>query len=278
MGNQILSPLSVLAEELRYWLSFVYWRSSGSFKQPPPILVVGAPKTGTTWTCSLLSDLPGVSHRGHHESAKSIAGMTSGDLFHSHARAKESLIAAVEESGAKPILVIRDLRDQAVSRAFHISREQFTADHRSVSGLRISELLRASIIGWPTYDFYGVVSSAKFAQEWKSTGLALSVRYEDLLKDSSRMLEQMCGWLGLQVPLKLLRLIASRNRFERASAGKRIWKTRTNGHEDQASFFRKGIVGDWRNYFTEEHVSLVKELVGDELVSLGYESNQSWAL
>lgn len=40
---------------------------------------------------------------------------------------------------------------------------------------------------------------------------------------------------------------------------------------DTRHFFRKGIVGDWRNCFSDEHTNIVAEAAGDLLVRLGYE-------
>ncbi|MFH0882570.1 MAG: sulfotransferase domain-containing protein [bacterium] len=41
-------------------------------------------------------------------------------------------------------------------------------------------------------------------------------------------------------------------------------------------FFRKGIVGDWQNYWNEEHKAIFKEKVGDVLIRLGYENDSNW--
>jgi sulfotransferase 6B1 len=40
--------------------------------------------------------------------------------------------------------------------------------------------------------------------------------------------------------------------------------------------FRSGKTGSWKQYFTDEHKSLFKEVAGDLLVRLGYEGNNDW--
>ena len=40
--------------------------------------------------------------------------------------------------------------------------------------------------------------------------------------------------------------------------------------------FRSGKTGAWREYFTEEHKRLFKDVAGDLLVRLGYEKNNDW--
>jgi hypothetical protein len=60
------------------------------------------------------------------------------------------------------------------------------------------------------------------------------------------------------------------NSFLKKSAG------RSRGMEDQTSHYRKGVAGDWKNYFKPEHKSRFVELYGDLLQYLGYEKDKNW--
>ena len=62
------------------------------------------------------------------------------------------------------------------------------------------------------------------------------------------------------------------NRFETKTAG------RKEGEEDVTSHYRKGVAGDWRNHFTQQHVDEFKKRYGDLLVRLGYEDSADWGL
>jgi hypothetical protein len=42
-------------------------------------------------------------------------------------------------------------------------------------------------------------------------------------------------------------------------------------------FFRRGQVGDWRNWFEPEHARLLDSLIGPALRELGFENNPEWA-
>jgi hypothetical protein len=53
-------------------------------------------------------------------------------------------------------------------------------------------------------------------------------------------------------------------------------KGRERGQEDMTSHYRKGIAGDWANYFTRQHAEAFDERFGDLLVRLGYETNSDW--
>ena len=46
--------------------------------------------------------------------------------------------------------------------------------------------------------------------------------------------------------------------------------------ENPGTFYRKGAVGDWKNYFTEESKKWFKEEAGDALILAGYEENLNW--
>jgi hypothetical protein len=39
---------------------------------------------------------------------------------------------------------------------------------------------------------------------------------------------------------------------------------------------RKGVIGDWRNHFTEEACKVFDQFAGNELIRLGYEKDHSW--
>jgi len=46
---------------------------------------------------------------------------------------------------------------------------------------------------------------------------------------------------------------------------------------DFRPLFRKGVVGDWRNHLSrQEAKDIVKEMAGDLLVELGYETGHGW--
>ena len=40
--------------------------------------------------------------------------------------------------------------------------------------------------------------------------------------------------------------------------------------------FRKGSIGSWKQYFTQEHKQAFKEVAGQLLIDLGYEKDLNW--
>ena len=80
------------------------------------------------------------------------------------------------------------------------------------------------------------------------------------------MLEQC----ELRVTPARLREVVLAYRFECFTGG------RQRGQEDITSHERKGISGDWRNYFTDRITRAFKERFGELLIATGYEDDLDW--
>ncbi len=96
------------------------------------------------------------------------------------------------------------------------------------------------------------------------------VQYESLLDDTAAETDRLLRFLGVETSNEVVRQCVEAARFENFSGG------RQRGEEDNSSFFRKGIAGDWRNVFTEKDKQIYKEVAGDLLVKLGYEKDNDW--
>lgn len=98
------------------------------------------------------------------------------------------------------------------------------------------------------------------------------------LQPMIRMAVTYLGWrlfkrpmpMGTTLPMPVLRYLVDRNSFQHRSQGRRP------GQENQTHHYRKGIAGDWRNYFTPRITDTFKECYGDLLIQLGYESSSDW--
>jgi hypothetical protein len=72
----------------------------------------------------------------------------------------------------------------------------------------------------------------------------------------------ICLWSALR--------IAYEHDFYKASGG------RKPGEENVKHHYRKGIAGDWKNHFNEEHKRVFKQNYNPLLVKLCYETDDSW--
>ncbi|MBD3295829.1 MAG: sulfotransferase, partial [Candidatus Omnitrophica bacterium] len=78
------------------------------------------------------------------------------------------------------------------------------------------------------------------------------------------------GFVLSTIPLGALLAIIWRNRFSRKAAD------RKPGEEDTHSHYRKGIAGDWKNYFNDKHKIYFMKRYNDLLLKYGYEKDTEW--
>lgn len=189
---------------------------------------------------------------------------------------------------ARIIHIVRDGRDVAVSAMHHwwrlatdredgvfdltpeelgirddyaADRERFLSEGRSIfTEERLSQLARR----WDYRTGKGSVDGgALYGERY------LEIRYEDLVADTPAVFGRVLDFLGASSEARVIERCLRSSSFERASS-------RSQGEEDSASFFRKGIVGDWRDVFTQRDREIYKGLAGDRLVEFGYERSYDW--
>jgi len=275
MLNQLIA---VAGEEIKFNYVFLKHQLTKSQQHSAKVLVNGSPKSGTTWMLKMIASLPGYRDVGNfYGDIQKYHSVQPGDVVHGHDAYTPELKNILLSEGIKVILMLRDPRDQLVSRMFHVKRSTNHAWHEQMKNLDNDEALMLCIEGREklpsTADIIGL------AQTWlQGNAEAHCVRYEDLLADSVAHFKQVLNYLGISDDNALAEVIVEKNRFSRLSMGKRIWQpSRKPGQENAKSHFRKGIVGDWRNYLKSKHIQRFKEVAGQQLIELGYEKDLNWS-
>jgi hypothetical protein len=186
------------------------------------------------------------------------------------------------------IHIIRDGRDQAVSLIFHWWRQ--AKDRGGFFPLspegrqrRDAYYENRKSFGPGKQSIFDEASLRALAVNWKEsvtkaveTGPLLfsdryfELRYEELLADPESLFGKLIAFLGANSDEQLVAEIVEKNSFENRSGNRAV------GVEDPVSFLRKGIAGDWANYFTERDKRIYKEEAGDALIQLGYERDSNW--
>jgi hypothetical protein len=95
------------------------------------------------------------------------------------------------------------------------------------------------------------------------------VRYEDLLERPEEEVGRLLEFLGTDASEETVRQCVGAASFEKLAEG------RSRGQE-AATFFRKGVAGDWKNVFTEQDKRDFKAAAGSLLIELGYEEDYGW--
>lgn len=98
----------------------------------------------------------------------------------------------------------------------------------------------------------------------------IEVRYEDLVEDEQGVFREVFQHYGMSQDqidksLEIVNFCSFQNMTKRV-----IGQTKVGVH------LRSGKVGQWRDYFTDRHIDLCKDLFGDGLIRLGYENDDSW--
>lgn len=270
--------LTLSKEELTFTrLTAEYLKKEGVQNPLQKVLVNGSPKTGTTWMLKLISSIPGYREVGNFDGEiRRYNTVQAGEVVHGHDWFTEELADVLARNQIKVILLVRDPRDQLISRVFHIRRVETHPWHKKLSELSLDEAIMLCIEGRDGLP--GTRTMIELTQSWLNGCFdQVVVRYEDLLNNPQEQFQRVLDHLRVNLPADLLKAIIARNQFERLSGGRKFWKqARKQGQEDPHSHFRKGIIGDWKNYLKPQHINRFKQVAGDKLIELGYEANLDW--
>ena len=176
----------------------------------------------------------------------------------------------------KTIYVIRDGRDVMTSAFFHFltyrkNKPKHLVDKwRRIVGYSnesepelfmasfISKFSKNFTIGGRTTSWSEHVSSFE-----KNDSKVLVIKYEKMLQSCEEVLIDACQFLEIE-PQKEIVDIVNNNSFEKLAKRKR-------GVEVENHFYRKGISGDWQNYFNDEALNAFSNLHGEALREWGYD-------
>lgn len=189
---------------------------------------------------------------------------------------------------AKVVHIVRDGRDAAVSIVHH--RWNNAGDKGGIYGLERRELEKRDAYREDPEKFVEAGESLfteklieGMANGWRNqvtqarhNGHTLGanymeVRYEDLLEKPEEEVQRLLDFLGADDSSDdIVKACIDSASFEKWTKG------RKRGEEDAASFFRKGVAGDWKSIFTERDKQVFKDVAGDLLIELGYEKDKDW--
>jgi lipopolysaccharide transport system ATP-binding protein len=168
----------------------------------------------------------------------------------------------------KKFFIIRDLRDTLISLYFSMkyTHLMMREEHQAFRSMLIgSDEEKGLIHLMDSLEFqdYGRIQAS-----WANDADTLVVKFEDLI-ENPMLFEAILHHCEIEIPTSKLEQILENNNFSTLSA-------RERGVEDEKSHYRKGIAGDWKNYFTDKVKDEFKKKYGQLLIDTGYEKDLLW--
>jgi len=167
------------------------------------------------------------------------------------------------------VTIYRDPRDVLVSASFYLAHldEYKGGWAERLRRKSVQERIQMLIAGYAPYPVLPKLEA------WFRTPYALKVRYEDLYAQPVKELMRVVAALGASVPERVVSEVVHKWSFESRSG-------RRPGHSEDHLPMRKGIVGDWRNYFDQACIDALQTQEGGRwnrlLVDMGYEDSTDW--
>ncbi|ELT89537.1 hypothetical protein CAPTEDRAFT_139096, partial [Capitella teleta] len=217
---------------------------------------------GTTWMGSLVHEiLHDTTSRPHFQpfvemnignrpcaSSMSFNGFAHPRVFKTHL-GYDFFEDKIQKECLKTIVVMRNPKDVLVSY-YHMHKMKHLNSfpgsfHDFFDLFKHKEL----IFGDP-FD-----SCAKWWQQRSSRNLMI-VKYEDIIMDCTDVVRKIANFLGVPLTEKRISEIVQRGSF---GAMKEAY-TSFSGPIFSNAFFRKGVIGDWMNYFNDEEVEYINNM------------------
>ncbi len=173
----------------------------------------------------------------------------------------------------RTIFIMRDPRDLVISHYF--SKKYSHELNPLIKKIRerlISCPLQEGIIF--IIDYLKEDGSFDALKSWtlvpKADKNTLVLRYESLIENKTDLFQKVFSHLNINMSDRILTILLEDYNFERLSKG------RKPGLENKFSHYRKGIHGDWKNYFNLEIKNYFLAVTNNLLEVLGYETDSSW--
>jgi hypothetical protein len=246
----------------------------------PPVLLTSIPKCGTHLLRELFRNTPGLNYWGSMERNEQTTAEELHDALAAargmwvvgHVRHRPELHAAVRATAARVVMIMRDPRGYAVSLAHHIRRfddhvlhEYFKA-HVPTLEEAIASVIRGVHLG-PGRFLPDVTTFYGWYLPWSRCAETCTTQYAVLVGPR--------GGGTREAQRREVAAILAHVGFSARNPRAASLLASTLYHRDSPTF-RQGTIRDWERHFTPALKETFKEVAGQLLIDLGYESDLSW--
>ena len=269
----------------KYAQAVWHWKRL-SFTAVPPIFGNSKPKSGSHLLLQILNGFTQImpysylaaepvrtinkdgGRRPEARIADDLRRISRGVIGWGYVEASPENIAVLCQPERVNYFIYRDPRDMLVSQVF------FATDMHEEHGMHefyrslpdFGERLKVAVTGIDRDGLKMVSVKQRYEAvfQWLEQPRVMCIRFEDLINDRDVTLNGMLDAVEktgykIQTPReKSLEILIEAIQPKKSHT------------------FRSGKTGGWKEYFTDEHKSLFKDVAGDLLVRLGYEENNNW--
>jgi lipopolysaccharide transport system ATP-binding protein len=247
------------------------WRWMAHPVPPHTVFHITHYKAGSQWIRQILHELasPWFITPRHDNSQFLKEPIRPRHIYATIYATREKFESVAVPADSRRFVVIRDLRDTLISAYFSlkISHAPLTENMTKYRAMLSRTGQEEALIRMIEQVCHPI---AAIQRSWLG-GPDEVLKYEDLLLHDEEILARvLLDHCRIPVNRTNFRQIVAGNRFENRTGG------RKRGEEDPTAHERKGIAGDWRNYFTDRIARAFKERYGELLVATGYERDDRW--
>jgi hypothetical protein len=277
--RRMLRPAGKTAQSILRWKRI-------SFGDAPPIFGNSKPKSGSHLLLQILNGftrimpykyveaepIRTITKEGRRNTKEEILGelenLPLGVIGWGYVEATKENVSFLTSSGRVNFFIYRDPRDMLVSQVF------FATDMHEEHGMHdfynslpdFGERLKVAITGVDRDGLKMVSVQQRYEGvfAWLATPGVMCLRFEDLVNNRDATLLSMLDEVektGYKIPTPRAKAIS-------------ILVEAIQPRKSHT--FRSGKTGGWREFFTEEHKKLFKDVAGDLAVRLGYERDNDW--
>jgi hypothetical protein len=208
--------------------------------------------------------------RAPEQALRWLASLRPGDIASAHLFARPEVYAHVCMPAFVPYFIYRDPRDVVVSHVFYVTEMEPNHVHHAYyqslpdfdARLKVSILGRAGA-GQGRVEFPDIAGRFAPYLGWLDQPAVMKIHFEDLIHDRAGTLGRIIDHFLARVPLQ-----APRSRL--------LESLEASINPGKSPTFRSGKTGEWKKHFTEEHKKIFKDVAGDLLIKLGFETDKNW--
>nr|XP_048288553.1 sulfotransferase 1B1-like [Myodes glareolus] len=233
------------------------------------IFLVSYPKSGTHWVAKIIENIPNVGMTltspiewGDVSKLEELEMVPKRRVIPTHL-SYEMIPGTVKQKQCKIVYIIRNPKDTAVS-LFHYYKDNPNLPSPETWAAFLELFLKGDVVYGSWFDH--VLSWEKH----KNDKNVLFLFYEEMKKDFVKSLNKITAFLDIDVNDSDISKIARNTSFSEMK-NNAVKENCDPNHticaltSDRNLVFRKGVVGDWINYFTPKQRSVFDELFTEKM-------------